>query len=59
MHTQPPQVMRAAALMIGAVELAKSKETVDVPPVFITAVGEIGVVNRQFVHAVIIKGPCF
>lgn len=59
MHAQSPQVMRAAAFMIGAVELAKTKETVDVPPVFITAVGEIGVVNGQIAHAVIIKGPCF
>ena len=58
MHAQLPKIMRAATLMVGAIELPKTEETINVPPVLVAAVGEIGVVNRQS-HAVIIKELCF
>lgn len=46
MHAQLPKIMRAATLMVGAIELPKTEETINVPPVLVAAVREIGVVNR-------------
>ena len=52
MHTQPPQVVLAAHLMVGAVEGAKTEEAIGLPPMLVAAVRHVGMVDRK--HELII-----